>query len=178
MGPGANKILLEIVTPKGRVLSETVDEVNAPAVGGEFGVLPGHLPMLAALATGIVGYRQGTETHRCAVGNGFVEAGANKLLLLTDEFTLRDAIDPIVVRKDFAATQAQLAKMDATLENRKQPDWIERKNALIARENWLAAKLELYGDPPPPTTRPYEQYDTSVPADEKDVPAGEDGAES
>lgn len=172
-----NKILLEIVTPKGRALSETVDEVNAPAVGGEFGVLPGHLPMLAALATGIVGYRQGTEMHRCAVGNGFVEAGANKLLLLTDEFTLRDAIDPIVVRKELATTQADLANMDATLENRKQPDWIERKNMLIARENWLAAKLELYGDPPPATTRPYEQYDAPTPAESEDAPDGKGLAE-
>lgn len=172
-----NKILLEIVTPKGRALSETVDEVNAPAVGGEFGVLPGHLPMLAALRTGIVSYRQGNDSHRCAVGNGFVEAGSNKLLLLTDEFTLRDTIDPIVVRKELAETEAEIAKMDSTLEDRKVSDWLERKNSLIARENWLAAQLELYGDPPPPTMRPYEEYGPPAPPEDEDVPGGEGGAE-
>ncbi|HEX7666861.1 MAG TPA: ATP synthase F1 subunit epsilon, partial [Polyangiaceae bacterium] len=38
-------IQLEIVTPKGRALKETVDEVRAPSVEGEFGILPGHLPL-------------------------------------------------------------------------------------------------------------------------------------
>ena len=72
--PMADKIQLEIVTPRGRALSAMVDEVTAPSVAGEFGVLPGHLPLLAALRTGIVTYRQGAETKRCAVGGGFAEA--------------------------------------------------------------------------------------------------------
>ncbi len=54
-----DKIQLEIVTPRGRALTASVDEVTAPSVNGEFGVLPGHLPLLAALRTGIVSYRQG-----------------------------------------------------------------------------------------------------------------------
>ena len=48
----AEKIELEIVTPKGRALLASVDEVTAPSVQGEFGVLPGHLPLLAALRAG------------------------------------------------------------------------------------------------------------------------------
>ena len=67
----ADKIQLEIVTPKGRALEASVDEVTAPSVRGEFGVLPGHIPLLAALRAGIVTYRQGSETKRCAVGEGF-----------------------------------------------------------------------------------------------------------
>ena len=57
---------LEIVTPRGRALAASVDEVTAPSVNGEFGVLPGHLPLLAALRTGMVTYRQGSETTRVA----------------------------------------------------------------------------------------------------------------
>ena len=63
---GFDKIQLEIVTPKGRALSETVDEVTAPSVAGEFGVMPGHLPLLAALRTGLVSYRIGNDTKRVA----------------------------------------------------------------------------------------------------------------
>jgi F-type H+-transporting ATPase subunit epsilon len=84
-----DKIQLEIVTPRGRALVASVDEVTAPSVHGEFGVLPGHLPLLAALRAGIVSYRQGGETRQCAVGSGFAEAGPEKLLILTDEFTDR-----------------------------------------------------------------------------------------
>ena len=35
----SNKIELEIVTPRGRALAAQVDEVTAPSVAGEFGVL-------------------------------------------------------------------------------------------------------------------------------------------
>lgn len=169
----ANKILLEIVTPKGRALSAVCDEVTAPSTGGEFGVLPGHLPVLASVRTGLVTYRQGGETKRCAVGTGFVEAGANKLLLLTDEFAERSEIDPVVVRRALAETQAELAKMEASAET-PPPAFAEQRKALIDRENWLAAELELYGDPPPATMRPYEEFGPPPPVADEDVPAEPD----
>ena len=170
----SNKIHLEIVTPRGRALSADVDEVTAPSVAGEFGVMPGHLPLLAALRTGIVAYRQGAETTRCAVGAGFAEAGANKLLILTDEYTEREKIDPVVVRKDLAQVQEQLAKAESVaigMEGRDSGE-LEARDALIQRENWLAAQLELYGDPPPATMRPFETYGPPVPPPD-DEPSGE-----
>src|SRR5665213_3996312 len=99
---------LEIVTPKGRALKKSVEEMRAPSVEGEFGVLPGHLPLLAALRTGIVTYREAGADHKCAVGTGFAEVGPvkdekgadtgdTKLVILTDEFTERDSIDPVIV---------------------------------------------------------------------------------
>jgi F-type H+-transporting ATPase subunit epsilon len=168
----SNKIVLEIVTPRGRALSETVDEVTAPSVAGEFGVMPGHLPLLAALRTGLVSFRIGGETKRCAVGTGFAEAGANKLLILTDEYVERDQIDPVIVRKELAEVQAQIAKGEQAafvMEGKASPD-LEKRNELVRRENWLAAQLELYGDPPPPTMRPFETYGPPVtPEDEAEA---------
>lgn len=152
----ADKIELEIVTPKGRALQASVDEVTAPSVEGEFGVLPGHLPMVAALRTGIVSYRQGSETKKCAVGQGFAEAGANKLLILADEFTEKASIDRVVVLKDLAEVQGKLDKLIAVSEPNAEQK-IEQKQ-LIDRENWLAAQLELLGDPPPATMRPFEEW--------------------
>ena len=72
--------------PRARRSRVTVDEVTAPSVQGEFGVLPGHLPVVAALRTGIVTYRHGAESKRVAVGSGFAEAGQNKLLILAEEY--------------------------------------------------------------------------------------------
>src|SRR4051794_33189850 len=112
----SNKIELEIVTPKGRALTETVDEVTAPSVQGEFGVLPGHLPTVTALRPGLVTYKQGTELKKVAVGPGFAEAGQNKLLILADEFADRASIDPVVIRKALAELQPKLEKILATME--------------------------------------------------------------
>ena len=152
----ADKIELEIVTPKGRALNESVDEVTAPSVQGEFGVLPGHLPTVSAIRAGIVTYKQGNELKKVAVGPGFAEAGQDKLLILADDFADRASIDPVVIRKELAEIQPKLEKVLSTLEM--TPELEGEKKSLIDQENWLAAQLELYGDPPPPTMRPFEEW--------------------
>ena len=43
------QIHLEVVTPTGPVVSEEVDIVTAPGVGGEFGVLANHAPFLSTI---------------------------------------------------------------------------------------------------------------------------------
>ena len=48
-------IQLEVVTPTGMALSEEVDEVVAPSVQGQFGVLPGHLPLIAEKVASLYG---------------------------------------------------------------------------------------------------------------------------
>lgn len=157
----ADKIELEIVTPKGRALAATVDEVTAPSVQGEFGVLPGHLPVVASLRTGIVTYRVGAESKKVAVGTGFAEAGQNKLLILSEEYAERQNIDPVLVRKELAEVEAKLEKVLS--QSDVTPEIESEKKHLIDRENWLAAQLELYGDPPPATMRPFEEWGPPVP---------------
>jgi F-type H+-transporting ATPase subunit epsilon len=160
-----DQIAVEIVTPEGRKLAVSADEVTAPSVNGEFGVLPGHLPLLAALRTGIVSYRTGSETKKCAVGPGFAEAGANKLLILTDHYAEREQIDPVLVRKELAEIQADLARAESSTDE----DVKGQLDALIKKENWLAAQLELYGDPPFATMRPFEQFGPPPPPAESEV---------
>jgi F-type H+-transporting ATPase subunit epsilon len=179
----ADKLALEIVTPKGRALTESVDEVTAPSVAGEFGVLPGHLPLLAALRTGIVSYRKGNDTKRCAVGGGFAEAGPDRVVILTDEYTERDRIDPVVVRKELAEVQQGLQKLegvpvvspDAKGADADAAAARAKRDVLIARENWLAVQLELYGDPPMATQRPHEEFGPPAPPAEDEVPVEGEG---
>jgi F-type H+-transporting ATPase subunit epsilon len=182
-----DSIRLEIVTPRGRALATNVDEVTAPSVEGEFGVLPGHLPLLAALRTGIVAYRQGSETKRCAVGRGFAEAGADKLIILTTDFVEPERVDPVLVRRDLAEVQGQLSKIEgvpiAAADARGvDPAAVgarEQRDELIAKENWLAAQLELLGDPLPATQRPHEEYGPpTTPEDDDDSVGGDHSAES
>jgi F-type H+-transporting ATPase subunit epsilon len=176
------KIQLEIVTPRGRALTAAVDEVTAPSVAGEFGVLPGHLPLLAALRTGIVSYKQGAETKRCAVGAGFAEAGPDRLVMLTNEYAEREGVDPVVVRKELAEVQGQLQKLESVpiaAADAKDPDaaMVEaraQREALVTKENWLAAQLELYGDPPPATMRPFEEFGPPPPPPEDELPRSDE----
>lgn len=151
----ADQIQLEIVTPNGRALAETVEEVTAPGVNGEFGVMPGHLPLLTAIRTGLVTYRQGGDTKTCAVGPGFAEAGENKMLILTDDYMVKGSVDPVHVRKELAEVQAKIEKLLANADDQSQ-EAKDQKAELIQRENWLATQLDLYGDAPEARMRPLE----------------------
>jgi F-type H+-transporting ATPase subunit epsilon len=142
----AELISLEIVTPDGVKLSEQVSELTAPSVNGEFGVLPGHRAMLAALTTGIVTYSKGSEKESVAVGAGFVEVADDRALLLTDRFIRKENIDPVLVRKE-------LKEVDQALESFHGETTGPEYGELVARELWAAAQLDLYGDPPPPRIR-------------------------
>jgi len=79
---------LELVSPEKLLLSRAVDMVIIPAVEGEMGVLPGHAPMIVALAGGIISVRdQGRETERLFVRGGFADIGSELVTILADDAT-------------------------------------------------------------------------------------------
>jgi len=79
------KMLLEIVAPSRQVVrSERVEEIIIPGSEGEFGVLPGHTPLLATLKVGMLSYREGSEWHHLAVDWGYAEVGPNRVIILAE----------------------------------------------------------------------------------------------
>lgn len=147
----ADQINLQIVTPDGHALDERVDDLTAPSVEGEFGVLPGHRPLLAALKTGIVSFHKGGEEVRVAVGPGFVEISSDQAILLTDRFMRKEDVDPVQARLELKESDEALDKWDGEPGS---ADHVE----LVLKELWAAAQLELYGDPPPPTVRTFNEF--------------------
>ena len=91
--PSQNDIELEIVTPGGVVVRESVDEVEAPGVEGHFGVLPGHRPFMSQLRAGELRYRTGKENHFVAVHWGFAEVLPNKVTVLVETAERAEDID-------------------------------------------------------------------------------------
>jgi F-type H+-transporting ATPase subunit epsilon len=73
---------LQIVTPDRMLVHEQVDEVEIPGVDGYFGVLPGHTPLLAALAVGELWYRVGQEKTYLAIAYGFAEVLPDRVSIL------------------------------------------------------------------------------------------------
>lgn len=107
----AASLKLEVATPDGLALSTDVEMVTAPSVNGEFGVLPGHLPLLAATKSGLLKYRAAGKEEVAAVGPGFVEALPDKVVLLTDAFVKPGDIDRAQAEKDLAAAEKGLAEL-------------------------------------------------------------------
>ena len=78
------QIHLEVVTPTGPVVSEEVDIVTAPGVGGEFGVLANHAPFLSTIKTGTLSYKNDNVTKYLMVSGGFSEVSNNKITFLVE----------------------------------------------------------------------------------------------
>jgi F-type H+-transporting ATPase subunit epsilon len=73
---------LQIVTPDRRIVQEQVDEVEIPGAEGYFGVLPGHTPLLAALAVGELWYRKGPDKFFLSIAFGFAEVLPDRVTIL------------------------------------------------------------------------------------------------
>ena len=112
----AEKLKLELVTPYKRVLSEEVDEVTAPGLVGEFGVLPGQPPSLTPLRIGELTYKQGNRTFHVAVNWGYVEVEENVVTVLVETAEPADQID--VERAKAALGRAQEALKGLTSEDK------------------------------------------------------------
>ena len=95
---------LDVITPERRLLSEQVDAVTVPGLGGELGILPGHTPLISQLQTGVLSYARGAETRRLLVSGGFVEVNDDRVSVLTDLAELPEEID---------ASRARLERDDA-----------------------------------------------------------------
>ena len=101
----AEKILLEIVTPEGKVLSEHVDIVVAPGEEGEFGVLPNHIPFLTKLKVGELRFRIGGSTRFASVMGGYAEVLPHHVTILAT--AAEEATDIDVIRAKAARERAE-----------------------------------------------------------------------
>lgn len=89
----AQKIQLEIVTPKGAVVSEEVDIVTAPGYAGEFGVLANHAPLLSTIKIGVLRYKNDGKSQDLMVSGGFCEVSSNKITFLVESAEIGTQID-------------------------------------------------------------------------------------
>ena len=86
-------IHLEIVTAERVVLSDEVDQVNAPTRDGRVGILPRHMPLLTILDVGELDIiKEGVSTP-FAISGGFMEVLPNRVTILADTVERADEID-------------------------------------------------------------------------------------
>ena len=101
-------LTLEIVTPEGRVYSDSVDTVVLPTSTGEVGILPGHVPLLTELAAGELRVTRGAAFESIACGSGFAEIDGDKISVLAEQAINVAAIDESAVEKAIARAQEAL----------------------------------------------------------------------
>ena len=103
-----DELTLEVVTPAKVLLETKADYVTIPGVLGEMGILPGHIPLLSDLKSGVLSYTSGSEQKKYAVHYGYAEIHKNKITILANEAESSDEIDPASAKEAQAKMQAEL----------------------------------------------------------------------
>lgn len=123
------KVDFELVSPERLLASKAVDMVVVPGGDGDFGVLPGHSPLLSTVRAGVILVYDGREvSDRIFVAGGFAEVTRERCTVLAEvampvseidtgatEQELRDARDDVSAassdhERDNATRRADVAQ--------------------------------------------------------------------
>ncbi|HUN99385.1 MAG TPA: F0F1 ATP synthase subunit epsilon [Bradyrhizobium sp.] len=101
----------DLVSPEKLAFSGEVDQVDIPGAEGDFGVLAGHAPVVAAVRPGILTVTAGGTKQKIIVLGGLAEVSDKGLTLLADTATSIEELD----RQAFSG---QIAEMEAKLSEK------------------------------------------------------------
>jgi F-type H+-transporting ATPase subunit epsilon len=138
---------LSVTTPRGALVDLDVEEVTAPGELGEFGVLPGHVPLMSALKPGVLWYKGKDRSGVLAIGQGFLQVAQlpqaddqhpglarDRVLVLVDQAVTAKGVDTAAAERDLSAADRDLAAWKGELDGAHQ--------ALVERRGWAQARLD------------------------------------
>lgn len=81
----ADQVHFELVSPERLELAADVEMVVVPGAEGDFGVLPGHMPLISTVRPGIIYvFRDGKVSERIFVEGGFAEVTPETCTILAE----------------------------------------------------------------------------------------------
>src|SRR5262247_1841629 len=87
-------VQFELVTPERLIVSREVEMVVVPGSEGNFGVLPGHAPLISTIRPGTVDIYEGQAiTRRIFVVSGIAEVTPDLCTVLADEALRSEELD-------------------------------------------------------------------------------------
>src|SRR3569832_1349124 len=133
---------LSVTTPRGAVVDTDVDELSAPGLLGEFGVLPGHVPLMSALKPGVLTYWTQSRAATLAVGEGFLQVAPvvagntnkDRVLVMVDRATNASSIDRAAAARELARLEREIAGWKQELDG--------SYKALLVQRDWAQAQLD------------------------------------
>lgn len=127
---------LEIITPERQFFTGPVEKLTLPALDGEYGVLPGHEPVVTAIEPGEARYQVDGVWHSVIVTQGFAEITSDYAVVLVATAERPEEIDALRAqrakqraeerlrqhesRREYFSSKAALARANARLHGSRQ----------------------------------------------------------
>jgi F-type H+-transporting ATPase subunit epsilon len=108
----AERVQFELVTPERLLISEMVEMVVVPGTEGNFGVLPGHAPLISSIRPGTIDIYEGQSiTRRIFVVSGTAEVTPERCTVLADEAMPPDEVDRGAIEAELQTVQGNLPSL-------------------------------------------------------------------
>lgn len=108
---------LSLITPQKQLLDGlAVESVVLPALQGEMGVLPGHIPMMVQLDFGSLRYKQDDQEKEFAVLGGFAEVLHEAVNVFAEGADLAEEIDEEAEKQKIKRAKESLSSKDADID--------------------------------------------------------------
>ena len=104
----------DLVSPEKLAFSGEVDQVDVPGAEGDFGVLAGHAPVVAAIRPGILTVTTGGTREKIIVLGGLAEVSEKGLTVLADVATSIEELDRAKFAETIAEMEAKLAEKEGS----------------------------------------------------------------
>ena len=104
----------DLVSPEKLAFSGEVDQVDVPGWEGDFGVLAGHAPIVAAVRPGILTIIIGDTRQKLIVLGGLAEMSEKGLTVLADVATSTQDIDRAQFADAISEMEAKLAEKEGS----------------------------------------------------------------
>ena len=104
----------DLVSPEKLAFSGEVDQVDVPGVEGDFGVLAGHAPVVAAIRPGILTVTTGGTQQKIIVLGGLAEVSEKGLTVLADVATSMADLDKAQFADKISDMESKLTEKEGS----------------------------------------------------------------
>ncbi|AZZ38224.1 ATP synthase F1 subunit epsilon [Bdellovibrio sp. qaytius] len=108
---------LNLLTPEKKVVvDQEITEAVIPTISGEVDILPGHVPMIANLGTGILKFKvkDTGAIFKAVISSGYCEVNPEGVNILTESIQLKEEISEEKAKAQVAEANAKLTKESLT----------------------------------------------------------------
>jgi len=141
-----DRLEFELVTPERLLFSEAVEMVVVPGTEGNFGVLPGHAPLISTIRPGMIEIYEGQSvTRRIFVVSGVAEVTPERCTVLADEAAPLDTLDVAAIAPELQAVRDILPSLREQVARATDTDrerLLTELNRREREETVLQAKLQ------------------------------------
>ena len=108
----SHKIHLIIITPKKTFFEGMVSSASMPTIDGEFGVMAGHTPFVAALFPGTCSIRIDEEVKHFVISEGYAEINQRAIIVICNSAEWPEEIKVRQIFESYRDGMAELEKQD------------------------------------------------------------------